>query len=278
MMARLFFLPAEIVGGVGWQQRLQTPRKGSSAMSFRLPAARGLLREQVLAALAAATLMVSTTAHAQQPAAPATAPPAEAQQRPAEQQDQLIYTPWTKYCLKTPDDKQTCFIGKDGRIASDKVLIAAVIVERDGNSKNILRVTLPLGMQLVRGTRVIVDNNPPAQSPYVICFANGCTSEYEVTPELIANMKKGQNLVVQAIGPNGAPISLPLPLQETGGGFAKAYDGLPPDTKVIEDNYKKLHEELQARADETPQKPQETQPPRETQPPAAAKTPGPAEK
>jgi len=30
------------------------------------------------------------------------------------------------------------------------------------------------------------------QSPYVICFANGCMSDYEVTPELLANMKKGR--------------------------------------------------------------------------------------
>jgi invasion protein IalB len=240
-------------------------------MSLRLPNARGLPRE-VLAALVAATLIASSMAHAQQPATPATAPPAEAQQRPADQQDQLIYTPWTKYCLKAADEKQTCFIGKDGRLASDKVLVAAVIVERDGNSKNILRVTLPLGMLLVRGTRVLVDNNPPAQSPYVICFGNGCVSDYEVTPELIANMKAGQNLVVQAINSNGAPVTLPLPLQEAGGGFAKAYDGLPPDPKVIEDNYKKLQQQLQARAEAQP-KPEEAQPPQEAQPAAATPVP-----
>ena len=91
-------------------------------------------------------------------------------------------------------------------------MIAAVIIEPEGEPKKILRVTLPLGMQLVHGTRVIVDSNPPTQSPYVICFQNGCMSDYEVTPELIANMKKGQNLVVQAINSNGAPLTLPLPL------------------------------------------------------------------
>ncbi len=45
-------------------------------------------------------------------------------------------------------------------------------------------------------------------------------SDYEATPELIANMKKGQNLVVQAINSNGAPLTLPLPLNTE---FAKAY-------------------------------------------------------
>ena len=125
-----------------------------------------------------------------------------------------------------------------------------MIIEPEGEPKKILRVTLPLGMQLVHGTRVIVDNNPPAQSPYVICFANGCMSDYEVTPELLANMKKGQNLVVQAINSNGAPLTLPLPLAE----FAKAYDGPPTDPKVFEETQKKLQEELQKRADEARKK------------------------
>jgi invasion protein IalB len=248
------------------------PQKGFAAMSFLPLTVAGLPRRRVLAALAAAALTVSTVASAQQPTAPAAGAPVQAQEPPAGQQVQLIYTPWTKYCLKGPDGRQTCFVGKDGRTESDKVLIAAVIIAPEGRPKNILRITLPLGMQLIQGTRVIVDNSPPAQGPYVMCFANGCMSDYEVTPELIANMKKGQNLVIQAINANGMQVALPLPLQETAGGFAKAYDDQPPDSKVIEDNYKKLQEELQRRADLAHPKPQETQPP------AAATTSGPAEK
>jgi invasion protein IalB len=237
-------------------------------MVFRLLSVSGLPRGQVLAALAAATLTVSAIAHAQQPPLPAAGMPADAQEKAPTQQ--VIYTPWTKYCLKTPDGRQTCFIGKDGRVEAGQPVIAAVVIEPEGDPKNILRVTLPLGVQLLAGTRVLVDSNPPAQSPYAICFANGCVSDYEMTADLLASMKKGQNLMIQAINSNGAPMTLPFPLQETGGGFAKAYDGLPPDPKVIEDNYKKVQEELQKRADEAL--------PKEAEPPAAATTPAPAEK
>jgi hypothetical protein len=90
----------------------------------------------------------------------------------------------------------------------------------------------------------------------VICFANGCMSDYEMTPELLASMKKGQNLVVQAINSNGAPLTLPLPLAE----FAKAYDGPPTDPKVFEETQKKLQEELQKRAEEARKKLEATQP------------------
>jgi invasion protein IalB len=195
------------------------------------------------AAPKAAPAAPAPAAQATPPAAPAAPVPS-----PADQQVQLIYAPWTKFCLKGQDAgaKQVCFTGKDGRIESGQPVIAAVVIEPEGEPKKVLRVTLPLGMLLGHGTRIIVDNNPPTQSPFVICFQNGCMSDYDVTPELLASMKKGQNLVVQAIASNNQPVTLPLPL----GDFAKAFDGPPTDPKEFEKNQQKLQEELQKRAEE----------------------------
>jgi invasion protein IalB len=191
------------------------------------------------------------------PAAPAPAP--EAQQAPAQgqgeqQQVQLIYSPWTKFCLKgqnnDPNAKQVCFTGKDARIESGMPVVAAVLIEPEGEAKKMLRVTLPLGMQLVHGTRVIVDQNQPMTAPYVICFTNGCMADYDASGDLIAKMKKGQGLAIQAINSTGQPISLVLPLAD----FGKAYDGPPTDPKVFEEQQKKLQDELQRRADEARKK------------------------
>jgi invasion protein IalB len=192
---------------------------------------------------------------AQQPAAPA-APPdqGQAQGQPQggdqQQQVQLIYSPWTKFCLKAnqndPNSKQVCFTGKDARIESGMPVVAAVLIEPEGEPKKILRVTLPLGMQLIHGTRLIIDQNQPLTAPYVICFTNGCMADYEATPDIIAKMKKGQQLYVQAINSTAQPINLPLPL----GDFGKAYDGPPTDPKVFEEQQQKLQEELQKRADD----------------------------
>ncbi|MGB7035719.1 MAG: invasion associated locus B family protein, partial [Xanthobacteraceae bacterium] len=182
---------------------------------------------------------------------PAAAAPAQspAEQSAQQQPVQLIYSPWTKFCLKNQNDpkaKQVCFTGKDARIESGMPVVAAVLIEPEGEPKKILRVTLPLGMQLIHGTRVIIDQNQPMTAPYVICFTNGCMADYEATPDMINKMKKGQGLVVQAINSTGQPISLVLPLSD----FAKAYDGPPTDPKVFEEQQKKLQEELQKRADE----------------------------
>jgi invasion protein IalB len=211
---------------------------------------------------------------AKPPAAPAQAappgegqPPAQGQAQGGGDQVQLIFSPWTKFCLKGQEAnaKQVCFTGKDARIESGMPVVAAVLIEPEGEPKKILRVTLPLGMQLVHGTRVIIDQNQPMTAPYVICFTNGCMADYETTPDMITKMKSGQGLVVQAINSTGQPISLVLPLTD----FAKAYDGPPTDPKVFEEQQKKLQEELQRRADEARKKLENQQ----GQPPAQAPKP-----
>jgi len=208
---------------------------------------------------------------AKPPAAPAQAappaegqPPAQGQAQGGGDQVQLIFSPWTKFCLKGQEAnaKQVCFTGKDARIESGMPVVAAVLIEPESEPKKILRVTLPLGMQLVHGTRVIIDQNQPMTAPYVICFTNGCMADYETTPDMITKMKSGQGLVVQAINSTGQPISLVLPLTD----FAKAYDGPPTDPKVFEEQQKKLQEELQRRADEARKKLENQQ----GQPPAQA--------
>jgi hypothetical protein len=89
-------------------------------------------------------------------------------------------------------------------------------------------------------------------------------SDYPVTDDMIAKMKKGQQITLQAINMQGTPISLPLPLTD----FAKAYDGPPTDPKVVEEQQRKLQEELQKRAEDARKK-------LEAQQPAPA-APGPA--
>src|SRR5262245_20534871 len=64
------------------------------------------------------------------------APKAAPKQEPQAQPDapQLIFSPWTKFCLKGQEAnaKQVCFTGKDGRVESGQPVVAAVLIEPDG--------------------------------------------------------------------------------------------------------------------------------------------------
>jgi invasion protein IalB len=237
------------------------------------PAARAVA---IAAATTMLTALIGSAAMAQTPPAPAApkaapkpapkaAPPAQAPAAPQAQapaqggeQPQLIFSPWTKFCLKGQEAnaKQVCFTGKDGRVESGMPVVAAVLIEPENDPKKVLRVTLPLGMSLQQGTRVIVDQGQPMTGPYVICFQNGCMADYEASAELIGKLKKGQGLVIQGINGGGQPISLVVPL----GDFAKAYDGPPTDPKKFEEQQKQLQEELQKRAEEARKKLEAQQP------------------
>src|SRR5262249_29486587 len=126
-------------------------------------------------------------------------PPSGAQQQQQQQQQQqpqqaqgeqpkLNFSAWTKVCPKgqgqDANAKRVCLTGKDGAVETGQPVVAAVLIEADGETKKILRVTLPLGMALQPGTRVVVDQGQPMNAPYVICAPNGCMADYEASGEL----------------------------------------------------------------------------------------------
>ena len=213
------------------------------------------------------------------PAAPAAQPqqaPAAQQQAPAQQQaapnggdqPQLIFSPWVKLCNKDADPKakRICVTVKDGRVESGLLVVSVAIIEMDGEAKKLLRMSLPYGVALQHGTRLIVDQGQPATSPFVTCLPpvvppGGCIADYEASADMIGRMKKGQILTVQAIHMNGQAMSPQMDLKD----FAKAYDGPPTDPKVFEEQQKKLQDELQKRAEEA-RKRLENQPPQAAAP------------
>ncbi len=271
-------------------------------MTYRTMSAKTRTASRVLATLTATVMLGSvgtSLSVAQQAPAPAPAKPAPRpaakpaapaqpaqQQAPAQQQQapqaqqaqappgdapQLIFSPWVKLCNKDADPKakRICVTVKDGRVESGLLVVSVAIIEMDGEQKKLLRMSLPYGVALQHGTRLIVDQGAPATSPFVTCLPpvvppGGCIADYEASADMIGRMKKGQILTVQAIHMNGQAMSPQMDLKD----FAKAYDGPPTDPKVFEEQQKKLQDELQKRAEEA-RKRLENQPPQ-----AAAPAPG----
>jgi invasion protein IalB len=250
-------------------------------MSAKARASQAVAARALAALTATIMLAVVGGSHAlaqQKPKAAPAKPAAPAQQQQSPQQPQqpapqaggeapqLIFSPWVKLCNKDadPKSKRICVTVKDGRVESGLLVVSVAIIEMDGEQKKLLRMSLPYGVALQHGTRLIVDQGTPATSPFVTCLPpvvppGGCIADYEATADLVSQMKKGQVLTVQAIHMNGQAMSPQLDLRD----FAKAYDGPPTDPKVFEEQQKKLQEELQKRAEEARKK-------LESQPPQAA--------
>ena len=113
-------------------------------------------------------------------------------------------------------------------------MVAAALIEPEGEPKKLFRVTLPSPLQMQYGARIIIDKEPAISSAFFTCFANGCMADYEATPELVYKLKKGQMLQIQAINLAAAAITFSLPLVDnSGNSFQKANEGPPIYPKVL---------------------------------------------
>lgn len=216
---------------------------------------RSVLRSIAVFGLSGA-LMVSVTAEvlAQQK------PPKAAQKGQAQQSEAakpaapevppLIYSNWTKLCSKNPEagGKTMCRVGKDGRLESGTPMVGAMLMEMEGEQRKLLQIMLPLGILLPRGTRVLIDSDEQGALvlPIVVCSGSGCMAQAEANADMVAKLKKGQNLYIQAYNMQQAVFTLALPLAD----FAKAYDGPPTDPKELEEKNKRLQDELAKRGRE----------------------------
>jgi invasion protein IalB len=177
------------------------------------------------------------------PVPPAAGGPPRLQDAP-----ELIYSPWAKFCAKGADPaaKQVCFTGRDARTETGRPVAAATLIEPEGDAKTFLRVTVQNPVRLEFGTRIFVDQNPVQTAKFFTCFVYGCSSEFEATPEIVAQLKSGQTLIIQAINLEGDTITVSIPLSK----FKEANEGPPTDAKVFEDQEKRLQDELRKRAEE----------------------------
>src|SRR5712671_3832950 len=69
---------------------------------------------------------------------PATTPPGQAQAA-APEMPQLVYSPWAKFCGKgnDPGAKEVCFTGKDARTEAGQPVVAAALIEPEGEPKKL---------------------------------------------------------------------------------------------------------------------------------------------
>jgi len=186
--------------------------------------------------MVALALTVGPNSFAQQPSTqlpvlPARVEPGETVQN-GQRQMQLISSPWRRYCAKGLTEQsseigttEVCFTASDGHLASGQKFVIALLIEPAGDDTKLLRVTVPLGVALAPGVRIVIDEKEAMTAPYVVCLAkNGCMADYKADADLIEKLKKGGALAIQAVD-KGRSISFTLPLA----GFAKAYDGPPSD-------------------------------------------------
>jgi invasion protein IalB len=226
-----------------------------------------------VAALALAAPVMAQTRPAPRPAAPAPAAPAPAPAAPAPaapgapapaapgapaaaggaESGLVALKPepsqpdWVKVCGKDQAaNTEICYTTRDFVSDQGQPVLAVAMYDVKGKPEKISRFILPLGLLLAPGIRFGVDNGPTVEGKFAICLPNGCFAEGQITEPFINSMKKGTTLNVKFRNQVGSDVTFQVPLA----GFGKAFDGAPIDPKVLEEQQKKLQDELQKRSDE----------------------------
>jgi invasion protein IalB len=143
---------------------------------------------------------------------------------------------WVKVCEQATfkvdnrdESKKVCLTHHERLDANTgMVLVSAAIREIEGQPKPSLIIMLPLGMALLPGVQAKIDTDADIiKFPFTFCHPAGCSGEMEASPELIAKLKNGKELMVAAINVSGSPLGFPVPMT----GFTPALDGPALDSQ-----------------------------------------------
>ena len=134
-------------------------------------------------------------------AAAAPAKPSKGSARPDTSSE--TFGAWVLRCGPTG---KGCYLYQTLARKKDRARIAraTIMAPRKKNGKLKLRVLLPLGIGLAKGSMLSVDKAAPRKVPYLACWRRGCAIELTVPSLLERRLRVGRMLTVTAFAIQGA--------------------------------------------------------------------------
>jgi len=117
---------------------------------------------------------------------------------------------------KLPDDTSRTILALN--------LMLYIVKDKDGKKLTRIRFITPLGLDLMSGLALRVDEGKEHKIPIQICHADGCLADFNLGDDVLLEMKKGKDILVgyKLSNTNTNPIILKISLK----GITAAYDSL----------------------------------------------------
>ena len=181
-------------------------------------------------ALAAAVLMSTGAAYAQQGAKKNAAPAPAAQPTPAPTQPQVQAQPdgtppppgWIARCTSASRDAPLeCAIEQNAVLTKTGQTIVLINIRIAPDTRTpVALLQLPLGLNLPLGAKLQVDEGKTIDLQIQTCENRGCYASTPIASDLLAALRSGKQLKVSFQNMAKETIAIPMPL----GDFASAYD------------------------------------------------------
>jgi len=187
--------------------------------------------------------LIGLPAQAQDQPAPAAAAP-EAAAAPAA--PAIPQPDWEKVCGNI-NKQQECHTSRKRLAATGQAIAQFLVIERA--DKKLLQLAVPPVALIQPGVQVKIDNAEATGVKYVVCTPGECLALGEITADFIAKLKKGGNVTITMLNPQGKPVNFDISLV----GFTSIYDGPGIDPQEAQARQQKLEDELKKKADEARQ-------------------------
>lgn len=158
---------------------------------------------------------------------------------------------WVKLCNKIgQSDVTLCATAQEIRADTGQFLASVAIREFSNQDKKALVVAVPTGMLIQPGLGLRVDENEQRVIQYAICRPQACIAEIEATDAIIAELKRGGQLMVTTVNQQAQQVGFPLTLV----GFTAALDGEATNPADLQAQRERLRQEAEAKAAEARQR------------------------
>jgi invasion protein IalB len=140
---------------------------------------------------------------------------------------------WAKQCF--PPLGNRCVTSMGSYVACGTVMAGGVsLIEQDGMPDSVLRVLVG-GVTSGGAVQVTIDDDAPLPGRVGQCLSAGCFADFFVTESILARMKAGQSLIIEASEADGRRTKRVVRLA----GFPEAHAG-PPEQPSQGDLQRKL--------------------------------------
>ncbi len=162
---------------------------------------------------------------------------------------------WFKVCNKQ-DDNDICVVQNILQAPSGQLITAVGLITVQGKvNRKMIQVTVPPARLIPPGILFQIDGGKGQKLDYAVCMPDKCIAELPLTDGMIANLKKGGEMVVTSVNFQRAPNPIKISLN----GFTGVFDGAPMEQSKLEERQRLLQEEMQKKAEEARKKLEDAQ-------------------
>lgn len=182
-------------------------------------------------------------------AATAMAVPASAQQAPTSPQG------WFKICDKA-DGNDVCSVRNIQTANTGQLITAVALVTVSGKvNRKFMQVSVPPARLIPPGVLMQIDGAKGNKLEYGVCMPDLCIAELPLTDAIIANLKKGNEVVFTSVNFQRIPNPIKISLS----GFTGVFDGPAMEQSKLQETQRRLQEEMQKKAEEARKKLEDAQ-------------------